>query len=308
MGRFVIRRILQMVPVFIGTTLIVYVLVTQMGGDPIQNLYGEKPVPDNIRATLTAQYHLDEPWYLQYWYYFKGLLQGDFGESIQQGRPIAELLAEAWPETLKVAGVAFTFELVVGVIAGVLAGMRRGSFIDNLVLVSTLTVIAVPIFVLGNVSQTFLGQEWGLFPVSSTDDGFISYVLPGLVLGSVSLAYIARLARASVAENLRADYVRTAKAKGLPKNRVIGIHVLRNSLIPVVTYLGADLGTLMGGAIVTEGIFNIPGVGYQLFQSLNVEDGPAVVGFVSLLVLVYLITALIVDLLYAVLDPRIRYE
>ncbi|MER7959431.1 ABC transporter permease [Streptomyces sp. NPDC096030] len=308
MGRFVIRRILQMVPVFIGTTLIVYVLVTQMGGDPIQNLYGEKPVPDNIRATLTAQYHLDEPWWMQYWYYFKGLLQGNFGESIAQGRPIAELLAEAWPETLKVAGVAFVFELVVGVVAGVLAGMRRGSFIDNLVLVSTLTVIAIPIFVLGNVGQTFLGVEWGLFPVSGTDDGFSSYLLPGLVLGSVSLAYIARLARASVAENLRADYVRTAKAKGLPKSRVIGIHVLRNSLIPVVTYLGADLGALMGGAIVTEGIFNIPGVGYQLFQSLNVEDGPAVVGFVSLLVLVYLFTALIVDLLYAVLDPRIRYE
>ncbi|WP_329621341.1 ABC transporter permease [Streptomyces sp. NBC_01255] len=308
MGRFVIRRILQMVPVFIGTTLIVYLLVTQMGGDPIQNLYGEKPVPDNIRATLTAQYHLNEPWWMQYWYYFKGLLQGNFGESIQQGRPIAELLAEAWPHTLKVAGVAFAFELVVGVVAGVLAGMRRGSFIDNLVLLSTLTVIAVPIFVLGNVSQTFLGQEWGLFPVSGTDDGLVSYLLPGLVLGSVSLAYIARLARASVAENLRADYIRTAKAKGLPKSRVVGIHVLRNSLIPVVTYLGADLGTLMGGAIVTEGIFNIPGVGYQLFTSLNVEDGPAVVGFVSLLVLVYLITALVVDMLYAVLDPRIRYE
>ncbi|MFC8273384.1 ABC transporter permease [Streptomyces sp. NPDC057271] len=308
MGRFVIRRILQMVPVFVGTTFIVFVLVTQMGGDPIQNLYGEKPVPDNIRATLTAQYHLDEPFWMQYWYYFTGLLQGDFGESIAQGRPIVDLLAEAWPETLKVAGVAFSFELLIGVTAGVLAGMRRGSFIDNLVLVSTLTVIAIPIFVLGNVSQNFLGVEWGLFPVAGTDDGFVSYLLPGMVLGSVSLAYIARLARASVAENLRADYIRTAKAKGLPKSRVIGIHVLRNSLIPVVTYLGADLGSLMGGAIVTEGIFNIPGVGFQLFSSLNVEDGPAVVGFVSLLVLVYLITALIVDLLYAVLDPRIRYE
>ncbi|MGW0464017.1 ABC transporter permease [Streptomyces sp. NPDC003027] len=308
MGRFVIRRILQMVPVFIGTTFIVFLLVTQMGGDPIQNLYGEKPVPDNIRATLTAQYHLDEPFWMQYWYYFTGLLQGDFGESIAQGRPIAELLAEAWPETLKVAGVAFTFEVFIGVAAGVLAGMRRGSFIDNLVLVSTLTVIAIPIFVLGNVAQTFLGVEWELFPVAGTDDGFISYLLPGMVLGAVSLAYIARLARASVAENLRADYIRTAKAKGLPKSRVIGIHVLRNSLIPVVTYLGADLGSLMGGAIVTEGIFNIPGVGFQLFTSLNVEDGPAVVGFVSLLVLVYLITALVVDMLYAVLDPRIRYE
>jgi oligopeptide transport system permease protein len=308
MGRYVARRLLQMIPVIIGTTFLVFALVTAMGGDPVQNLYGERPVPESIRTALTAQYHLNDALPVRYWYYLTDLLQGDFGTSLSGNRPISEMIADAWPETLRLAGIAFVFELVVGVAAGVMAGIRRGSFLDNLVLLSTLTVIAVPIFVLGSAAQIFLGVQAGIFPVSGTRDGFMSYLLPGLVLGSVSLAYIARLARASVAENLRMDYVRTAKAKGLPPLRITGVHVLRNSLIPVVTYLGADLGTLIGGAIVTERIFNIPGVGYNLFKAIQIEDGPALVGFVTLLVIVYVVMALVVDLLYAVLDPRIRYE
>ncbi|MEW9512750.1 MULTISPECIES: ABC transporter permease [Streptomyces] len=307
MGRYVARRLLQMLPVIIGTTFLVFALTTAMGGDPVQNLYGERPVPESIRVALTAQYHLDEPLPIRYGYYLAGLVQGDFGTSLSGSRPISEMIADAWPETLRIAGIAFVFEMIIGVAAGVMAGMRRGKFLDNLVLLSTLTVIAVPIFVLGQVSQIFLGVKAGIFPVSGTNEGFVSYLLPGLVLGSVSLAYIARLARASVAENLRMDYVRTAKAKGLSPSRITGIHVLRNSLIPVVTYLGADLGTLMGGAIVTERIFNIPGVGYNLFKAIQIEDGPALVGFVTLLVIVYVVMALVVDLLYAVLDPRIRY-
>ncbi|MFD3414341.1 ABC transporter permease [Streptomyces cyaneofuscatus] len=307
MGRYVARRLLQMLPVIIGTTFLVFALVTAMGGDPVQNLYGERPVPESVRVALTAQYHLDEPLPIRYGYYLAGLVQGDFGTSLSGSRPISEMIADAWPETLRIAGIAFVFEMIIGVTAGVLAGMRRGKFLDNLVLLSTLTVIAVPIFVLGQVSQIFLGVKADIFPVSGTSEGFASYLLPGLVLGSVSLAYIARLARASVAENLRMDYVRTAKAKGLSPSRITGVHVLRNSLIPVVTYLGADLGTLMGGAIVTERIFNIPGVGYNLFKAIQIEDGPALVGFVTLLVVVYVVMALVVDLLYAVLDPRIRY-
>ncbi|MFI2430746.1 ABC transporter permease [Streptomyces sp. NPDC018693] len=308
MGRYVARRLLQMIPVIIGTTFLIFALVTAMGGDPVQNLYGERPVPESIRTALTAQYHLNDALPVRYWYYLTDLLQGDFGTSLSGSRPISEMIAEAWPETLRVAGIAFAFEMVVGIAAGVVAGMRRGKFLDTLVLMSTLTVIAVPIFVLGVSAQIFLGVKAGIFPVAGTLEGFKSYLLPGLVLGSVSLAYIARLARASVAENLRMDYVRTAKAKGLPPFRITGVHVLRNSLIPVVTYLGADLGTLMGGAIVTERIFNIPGVGYNLFKAIQIEDGPALVGFVTLLVIVYVVMALVVDLLYAVLDPRIRYE
>ncbi|MBQ0983808.1 ABC transporter permease [Streptomyces sp. F63] len=307
MGRYVVRRLLQMIPVIIGTTFLVFALVTAMGGDPVQNLYGERPVPESIRTALVAQYHLNDPLPVRYGYYAMDLLKGDFGVSLS-GRSINALIAEAWPETLKVASIAFIFEIIVGITAGVLAGMRRGKFLDNLVLLSTLTVIAIPIFVLGNAAQVFLGVNLGIFPVAGVSEGFRSYLLPGLVLGSVSLAYIARLARASVAENLRMDYVRTAKAKGLPPSRITGIHVLRNSLIPVITFLGADLGTLMGGAIVTEGIFNIPGVGLQIVKAIQIEDGPVLVGFVTLLVIIYVMMSLIVDLLYAVLDPRIRYE
>ncbi|MCX2971794.1 MULTISPECIES: ABC transporter permease [Streptomyces] len=306
MGRYVARRLLQMIPVFIGTTVIIFVLTLAIGGDPVQNLYGERPVPDSVRIALTEQYHLDEPWYVRYWYYLSGLVQGDFGNSLN-GRPILDMIAEAWPHTLRLAFIALIVESIIGIGAGLMAGLKRGSFVDNLVLLSTLTVISVPIFVIGNVAQIFIGAKWQLLPPSGTLEGWQSYLMPGIVLGSVSLAYIARLTRASVSENLSTDYVRTARAKGLPSRRIFSVHVLRNSLIPVVTYLGVDIGTLMGGAMVTERIFNIPGVGFNVFKATQIEDGPVLVGFVSMLVIIYLLASLLVDLLYAVLDPRIRY-
>ncbi|MTE20828.1 ABC transporter permease subunit [Streptomyces sp. TRM43335] len=306
MGRYVARRLLQMIPVFIGTTAIIFALTLAIGGDPVQNLYGERPVPDSVRIALTQQYHLDEPWYVQYGYYLSGLVQGDFGQSLA-GRPIADMILESWPHTVRLALIALIVEATIGIAAGLMAGLKRGSFVDNLVLLSTLSVISIPIFVIGNFAQIFIGVKWGLLPVANVIDGWQSYLMPGIVLGSVSLAYIARLTRASVAENLRTDYVRTAKAKGLPQSRIFSVHVLRNSLIPVVTYLGVDIGTLMGGAMVTERIFNVPGVGFNVFKATQIEDGPVLVGFVSMLVLVYLFASLLVDLLYAVLDPRIRY-
>ena len=169
--------------------------------------------------------------------------------------------------------------------------------------------MSVPVFVLGFTAQILLGVQWRIFPVAGLSDGWPrSYILPAVVLASISLAYLARLTRTSLTENLRSDYVRTAVAKGLPRWRVVGVHTLRNSLIPVVTLLGVDLGSLMGGAIITEGIFNIPGVGRQVFNSVRTQEGFVVVGISTVLVLVYLFANLIVDLLYGVLDPRIRYE
>jgi ABC-type dipeptide/oligopeptide/nickel transport system permease component len=218
------------------------------------------------------------------------------------------IVADAFPVTLRLAAAAFIIEAVIGLIAGVLAGLRRGSFIDNLVLVSTVAVVSIPIFVIGYVAQLLIGVRLGLLPISGVRDGWVSYIMPGFVLGSVSLAYIARLTRTSLVENLRADYIRTATAKGLPRGRVVGRHALRNSLIPVVTFLGVDLGNLMQGAIITEGIFNIPGIGGAVFQAVRQQEGTVVVGIVTLLVLVFILSNLVVDLLYAVLDPRIRYE
>jgi oligopeptide transport system permease protein len=307
MGRYVIRRLLQTIPVLLGTTLLIFAIVFALPGDPIQALAGEKRADPNVAAQLRDQYHLDDPLLVQYGHYISGILRGDFGETFT-GRSVTDIMTERIPVTFNLALVAFTFEVVLGLIAGVLAALRRGSFLDNFILVSTLAVVSVPVFVSGYVLQLLLGVKLQLFPVAGIQDGLQSYLLPGFVLAAISLAFVTRLTRTNLMESVRADYVRTAVAKGLRPRRVVVRHALRNSLIPVVTFVGADLGALMGGAIITERIFNLPGVGSQLAQSVILHEGPVVVGIVTALVLVYLLANLIVDLLYAVLDPRIRYD
>lgn len=308
MSRYILRRLLQMVLTFFGATLIVYALMFSIADDPIRALAGERPINASQRAQLTAQYHLDEPFLVQYGYYLQGLVTGNLGRTIT-GRPIADVLAESWPRTIRLALLSLTFVTVVGVIGGVFAGLRRGGWFDQASLALTLVVIGTPVFVLGTVFQTVFAVQLGWFrPSFAPELGLATYFLPAIVLSMLALATAMRLTRTSVVENIRADYVRTATAKGLGWNRVVGVHVLRNSLIPVVTYLGTELGVLMGGAIVTEGIFNIPGVGGRLFQGIRLEDGPLVVTIVSILIVIYLLTNLVVDVLYAVLDPRIRHE
>lgn len=308
MLRFVLRRLLQAVLTFFGATLIVYGLMFSVATDPLQALAGERPLNESQRAQLTAQYHLDEPFLVQYGYYMHGLLTGDMGRTIA-GRQITDVLAEAWPRTIQLTLITIVIVIVFGVLGGVLAGLWRGGVFDQTSLALTLVLIGTPSFVLGTVAQTVFGVELGWFrPSFAPEIGIATYFLPAIVLGLLSLATTMRLTRTSVAENLRADYVRTATAKGLTRGRVIGVHVLRNSLIPVVTFLATEFGLLMSGAMVTEGIFNIPGIGGRLFMGIRLEDGPLVVTIVSLLILIYLSASLIVDLLYAVLDPRIRHE
>ncbi|MDR7279365.1 oligopeptide transport system permease protein [Catenuloplanes atrovinosus] len=293
---------------FFGATFVVYALMFANQDNPLQALAGERPITENVRQALTERYHLDEPFIVQYGYYMRGLLQGDFGQSLT-GRDISDLLEQAWPNTFRLAVMAVVFAALIGIVAGVVAGIRRASIFDHTTLIITLVLISIPIVVLAPLMQLFFGVELKWFPATAgANPSFYGLMLPAIVLGAGSLATYSRLTRTSVVENLRADYVRTAKAKGLTRNRVIGVHVLRNSLIPVVTYIGVDLGGLMAGAIVTEGVFNIPGVGSQLFRGIGTEDGPLVVGFVSVLVIIFIVANLIVDLLYAVLDPRIRYE
>ncbi|MEU6075666.1 ABC transporter permease [Micromonospora sp. NPDC047074] len=312
MFRFILRRLLQMVLAFFGTTLIVYALMFAGQGDPIQALAGERPVTAAQRAYLTEKFHLDRTgvggFFYRYFDYLKNLLQGDLGQSLT-GRSIGDILVAAWPVTVKLALIAMAVTIVFGVTAGVLAGIRRASLFDNSTLLLTLLVLGIPTIVLAPLAQYLLGVKWQLFPATAgADPDLYALLLPGIVLGSLSLATALRLTRTSVAENLRADYVRTARSKGLVRRRIVSVHVLRNSLIPVVTFLGVELGNLMSGAIITEGVFNIPGVGFNLFRGIRTEDGPLVVGIVSVLVVVYLVSNLVVDVLYAVLDPRIRYE
>jgi oligopeptide transport system permease protein len=310
MVRFIVRRLLQMVVAFFGTTLIVYAMMFAAQGDPVQALAGEKPVSAAQRAYLTQRFHLDRTGFGGFCYryadYVAHLVRGDLGETLGL-RPISAVLAQAWPYTLTLTGIAMVFVVVLGVGAGVLAGVRKDGVLDHATLLLTLVVIGVPVVVLGFLGQYLLGIRWRVFPVANQGTLW-SLVLPALLLGALSLATTVRLTRASVAENIRADYARTARAKGLSWRRVVGIHVLRNSLIPVVTFLGVEVGSLMAGAVVIENIFNVPGVGFALAKAVRTDDGPTVVTIVSLLVVVFLVANLAVDLLYAALDPRIRYE
>ena len=307
MGRYVARRLLQAVPVFFGATFIVFTMVYALPGDPIRALNGERPISESAQAALRDRYNLDDPLLVQYAKYIGGIATGDFGETFR-GQPVSDILKQKFPVTARLALGAFIFELVLGLLAGILAGLRRGSFMDNLVLLSTTFIVAIPVFVLGFVAQLVLGVQLSWFPIAGIQQGWFSYILPSMVLGSLSLVYIARLTRTSLVENLRSDYIRTAEAKGLPRRRVVGRHAMRNSLIPVVTYLGVDLGTLMAGAIITEGIFNIPGIGREVFLAIQGQEGAVVVGIVTAGILIFILMNLVVDLLYAVLDPRIRYE
>ncbi|MEW2634370.1 ABC transporter permease [Streptomyces sp. NPDC048389] len=306
MGRYVIRRLLQMIPVFFGATLLIFLMVNVMG-DPVAGLCGERQCDPATAAQLRREFGLDKPLWQQYATYMGNVFTGDFGTAFN-GQEVTELMADAFPVTIRLTLVAIAFEIVIGIVLGVVTGLRRGRPVDSGVLLFTLVVISVPTFVTGLLLQLLLGYKWDIIdPSVSTDAGLGELIVPGLVLASVSLAYVTRLTRTSIAENSRADYVRTAKAKGLPRSRVIRKHLLRNSLIPVVTFIGTDVGALMGGAIVTERIFNIHGVGYQLYQGILRQNTQTVVGFVSVLVIVFLVANLLVDLLYAVLDPRIRY-
>ncbi|AOX05837.1 ABC transporter permease [Corynebacterium sp. NML98-0116] len=307
MLRYIGRRLLQMIPVFFGATLLLYALVFLMPGDPVQALGGDRGLTEAARARIEAEYNLDKPFIVQYLLYLKGIMVGDFGKTFS-GQPVASVMANAFPVTIKLGLMALAFEAFFGILFGFFAGIRRGGIFDSTVLVVSLFVIAVPSFVIGFVLQYLVGVRWGLLPVTvGRNESFIALLMPAVVLGALSCAYVIRLTRQSISDNLRADYVRTARAKGLSKGTVMSRHVLRNSLIPVVTFLGADLGALMGGAIVTEGIFGINGVGGTIYQAIIKGEPATVVSFTTVLVIIYIVANLIVDLLYAVLDPRIRY-
>ncbi len=307
MGRYVARRLLLTIPVLIGASFLIFAMVYALPGDPIRALAGDRPLSPAVVAQLRSQVHLDDPRAVQYVKYIGGLFQGDLGTDFHN-RPVTEIISQRLPVTAKLTLVAVLFESIIGLAAGVLAGIRRNGFFDNLVLVSTTLIISVPILVLAFLAQYVFGLKLGWFPIAGIQEGWYSYILPGLVLASGSLAYVARLTRTSIAENMKADYVRTAKAKGLPRRVVIMRHTLRNSLIPVVTFIGADAGTLLGGAIVTEAVFNIPGIGRAVFDAVQGQEGAVVVGIVTLMVFFFIFFNLIVDVLYAVLDPRIRYD
>ncbi len=282
-------------------------MVFALPGDPIRALFGERQPPEALLTQIREQFHLNDPFIIQYFHYIWGLLHGDLGTTYT-GRPVSEVIMNAFPATLQLATLALLFEAVAGISIGLVAGLRKGKFFDASALVVSLLLISIPTFVTGYVLQYIFAVKLGwASPTVGANASWGDYVLPAIVLATASFAYIVRLTRSSVVETQAMDHVRTATAKGLPRRRVISVHVLRNSLIPVVTFLGVDLGSLMVGAIVTEGIFNINGIGGTVYRAVQLGDGPTIVSIVAVMVIIFIFANLLVDLLYAVLDPRIRY-
>ena len=266
MGRYVARRVLQMVPVLIGTTFLIFAMVWALPGDPFAGRCGQRACPPAFVQAETQRLHLDKPLPVQYAYYMAGLAQGDFGTT-SDGTSVATEVKRAYPITLKLTCVAILFEIFIGIGAGIISGLRPGGWFDNFALIITLVAISLPVFVIGFLMQYVFGVRLGLFPVTvGYGAPWPDLIMPGFVLASLSMAFVVRLMRGSMLEILNADYVRTAIAKGLPRRLVIRRHVVRNSLIPVVTFIGLDVGALLGGAIITESIFNIQGVGGLVCQ------------------------------------------
>ena len=307
MAGYIVRRLLQAIPVLLGTTFLIYFMVFAMPGDPIVALFGDKTPPPQVLDALRERYHLDQPFIVQYFIFLGNIFRGDLGVSFS-GQPVSEILAATFPVTLRLAALAVFFEMIAGITVGLISGLRKGGIFDASALVVSLILISLPIFVIAFVAQLIFGIQLGWFRTTVGSGAPIQdLILPAIVLATISFAQISRLTRASVIETGGQDFVRTAASKGLSRNRIVPVHILRNSLIPVVTYLAVDFGTLMVGATVTEGIFNVPGVGRTLYQAIIRGEGPTVVAFVTFMVLIYLVVNLLVDLLYAILDPRIRY-
>jgi oligopeptide transport system permease protein len=308
MIRYVGRRVVELAIVFVGVTFIIYVMVFTLPGDPIAALGGDRPLPEAVQAQLRAQYHLDEPVWLQYLRYVGGLFTGDLGTGFD-GRPVGDRMAARWPVTITLALTAWAIEVVVGVVLGLVSGLRSGGLVDRTVLVGTVLATSIPVFVLGVTAQLVFGLQLGWFPIAGTSAGWpTAYLLPAIVIALFGLASVTRLMRGSVVDTMRSDFVRTLTAKGMPRGNIVGVHVMRNSVAPVLTFLAIDLGYLLGGTVVIEAIFNLPGIGALLFDAIKTHEGPTVVGVATALILIFLATSVVVDLINSALDPRIRHE
>ncbi|MEV5539854.1 ABC transporter permease [Saccharopolyspora shandongensis] len=303
---YVVRRFAAMLPVLFGVTFLIFALVYAMPGDPIAALAGGRPMPPSTVAALREQYHLDEPLITQYLLYMSGLFQGDFGTDFF-GRPVLEMIAERWPTTLQLALTAWVFKLVIGLVVGIFGALHRGPFGDHLTLAFTVLFVALPGFVIAFMAQLVFGLKLQLFPIAGVANGWpMSFILPALVVALEAAAPLARLTRSSLVDVMGAEFIRTARAKGASDGRVVWGHALRNSMIPVVTYLGLSLAAMLGGAVIVESVFNLPGIGGLLVQAVQTQQGTIVVGVATFIILIYLLVNLLVDISYGIIDPRVR--
>ncbi len=335
MLKFLLTKVSLIIPTFFGVTLLTFAMVRLIPGDPIEQMAGERGVSPERHAVLAAQYGFDKPVLEQYVVYITSVLQGDLGRSIVTKKPVLTEFLSLFPATIELSLCAIIFAIVIGLPVGIIAGVKRGSVWDHSVMGVSLTGYSMPIFWWGLLLILLFSVNLHWTPVSGRisllyyfDDvtGFMlidsllsgqkgaftsalhHLVLPAIVLGTIPLAVIARMTRSAMLEVLGEDYVRTARAKGLSPFRVIGIHALRNALIPVITVIGLQIGTLLAGAILTETIFAWPGIGKWLIESINRRDYPSLQGGVFLVAMVIVTVNLTVDLLYGLVNPRIRHR
>ena len=338
MGKYILKRVLQFIPVFIGVTMILFAMKAIVPGDPVKIITGGKQVTPETELQIRISNGLIEtdennkpiydengdtiptPLWKQYLTYMNDLLHGDLGTSYTRNMKVADILADKYPNTVRLAIVAIIIEAVVGIGAGMVSAIKRYSFWDVLVTLVTSVLVAMPAFWLGMLLQLF----FGVFLKNATDGAFylpisgaggsnsefeswVHYILPAVTLAAVSTAYTARIMRSQLLEVLNQDYIRTAKAKGLSRSAIIWHHALKNALIPVVTYIGIDFGGMLDGAILKEQVFNWPVVGYAIYRAVTKRAWTIVLGGVTVIVIVVMVINLLVDISYAFLDPRIRF-
>ncbi|BEP46828.1 ABC transporter permease subunit [Variovorax paradoxus] len=334
MLRFLLTRVSLLVPTFIGMTLLAFFLIRLVPGDPIETMAGERGIDPERHAQLRAAYGFDKPVIVQYGIYIGRVLHGDLGKSLITQESVASEFLALFPATVELAACAIAFALLLGLPAGILAAVRRNSIFDHGVMATSLTGYSMPIFWWGLLLILFFSVQLGWTPVSGRisvqyfvepETGFLlidalragdtgafwsalhHLILPAIVLGTVPLAVIARMTRSAMLEVLGEDYIRTARAKGLSRLRVVGLHALRNALIPVVTVIGLQVGVLFTGAILTETIFSWPGVGKWLIEAIGRRDYPVLQGGMLLLGGIVMLVNLLVDVAYGVINPRIRH-
>ena len=301
----------QMLITLVGVSMLLFFALFVVN-DPVAT-FGEKARDPVVEAQLKARYNLDDPLPVQYVKWVGKVSHGDFGESIKRRRPVNDIIWSKVPNTVKLGFIAIIIEMFIGLTAGLISAIFRYSFWDVLVTLTTTLAIGFPSFVLGLILQYLFGVHWKLLPVTGTGpSGWFSVdrhvILPAFTLAAIDAAVLARLMRGTMLEVLRADYVRTARAKGLTERSVLLKHALRNAIIPVVTYIGVTFGTLLAGTVITENLFNYDGVGKALVDAIYGEDNPIVLGIVTYSVAIFVVTSAIVDVLYGMLDPRIRLE
>ena len=307
MLKFIIRRILWTIPVLMLVILMTFVMMRMIKGNPFRT--SDRPVPPAIQANLDRQFNLDKPWYLQYVYYVKGVFTFNLGPSlVQRNRDVNDVIREHFPVSLKLGAFAMLFAIVFGIPLGIIAALRQNTWVDYSAMAVVNAGYALPNFLIATLLIYFFAVKWGAHTPFPTNGwaGWESWILPTIALGHAPMTVLARIVRGSMLETLQADYIRTAKAKGLRWRRVVGLHVLRNSLIPAVTAAGPLLGYLITGSFIVEFIFGIPGIGHYFVTSVTGRDYSVTMGITVMLSAIIILANLVVDILYGYLDPRTR--